>query len=142
MANWLTVAGTWAELCAHHSYVVGVVALAPISSEARAGARTRLAVTATYLDRLSISGDVTAALNVSGEASRWVAIANTQGEALNDILRDVSAENVFSRLWTEVVLPTGSTVVQKVNDVGFGAGVGLGAVLGLAALFLVWKASR
>lgn len=141
MSSWATVATTWAALRAHHVYVAGVNAVAPIAPELRAGNRTRLALVATALDRLGINGDLTRSLeagNISLE--KWVAIANVQGGAINDVLKDCDEGNYLSRLWTEVVIETGKDTGEIIRQGAAGFGLGAGVVV--AVLVALWLGGK
>ena len=141
MSSWADVATTWAGLKAHHAYVSGVNAVALIAPELRAGNRTRLGLVATTLDRLAINGDLTRSLEAGTiSLEKWVSIANVQGGALNDVLKDCGEGNYLSRLWTEVVVETGKDAGTIIRQGAAGFGIGAGVVV--AVLVALWLGGK
>lgn len=118
------------QLQAFYVAVNAANAIAPIAAEARAGNRTRLSVVQTYLARLGPTGELGAGLaNGTVTQDRWLSVANVQATELDSIAKGLKEDNLFSRFWGEVVIPTGVDVGTTVKDAAAGTGFGVGVVL-------------
>ena len=118
-----------------------VNALAPIAEELRSGNRTELGTASRLIDRLSATGDLGKALAAGTfEWARWAAIANTAGEACNNVMRRCGEDNVIGRFWSEILVPTGTDVTDIIKDNATGFGIGAGAVVAL--LLALWVLRR
>lgn len=114
--DYATLAPDYARLIGYRLQALAAVSLAPIAEQARSGLRASLAAVGYWLDRLGPTGELGAGV-VAGdvEAWRWVRVANQQGLAIEDVMRQCSDELVFARAWSEIVEPTAAGVAETAS---------------------------
>lgn len=144
-----------AQLDAYYLATAAAVATAyGVPEGTRSSLRTTLSVVDGYRSRLDPDGDLgRAVLEGSLPVERWTRILNAQGEALQSVWGSLDSESIGPRLWNEVVIKSGSDLVEiggQVADVAGDAasklateGPGLlkWAVVGLVA-YVVLQVSR
>lgn len=114
-----------------------------LPAEAVRGINTQFTMLGVTLSRLKAGGDLGAGvINGSITPERWATIANEVGRALQDILNQISDNNLVTRFWTEVVVKSGSDVRTGVIDVAEATPGVLNSLAWLLGLYVLLQVVR
>lgn len=131
------------RLRAYHTAARAWVAVAPLTDAQTNGATSVLNSAATWLDRLGPTGDLGLGV-IAGtfEVSRWVAIANLQGQQIQDAWKAASPSSTFSNFWADVVVPTAQQTAAGVQQVAEQSQPILNRLIVLGIIYVVIKVMR
>jgi len=133
--TWTDLAPELARLQSFYESVRGAVASSNLPTEAYSGINGQLRTISQNMWRLRATGDLGLAViaGTDGAAEKWAQFCNLCGSGLEDILSQLNTEDLVTRFWDEVIVPT----AKETREVVAAAAAGGMDVLTLVVIGLI-----